>query len=143
MSPQVEMLSRIVKKIPLFEEDLLSEKKPLTFLAVFSRDYSQIKYDLVVASPWIDADKKAGIAHLAEKLHFHLNSEEILAISRIVVIEANNPLLGYYIKKFSLDESGKGTVAAAGQNFFGLDIPMAILFRGAKGFDHRAGMPTA
>lgn len=143
MSPQVEMMSGIVKKLPLFEEDLLTERKPLTFLALFSRDYSELKYDLVVAAPWIDQDKKRGIAHVAETLHHHLNSEEILAISRIVVIEATNPLLADYTNEYLLSEAGQRPVAVAKQNFFGLDMQMAILFRPAKAFDHREGVPTA
>jgi hypothetical protein len=129
MNPELELLPEIKGKMLLLREDLLTGGEILSFFGLFLRDNSQNKWDVVVAAPWIDEDKRTAIALLADKLNTRLNSEEILAISRIVTVNSSDPLLKYYNDKFFSEPGSADFAVAHGISFFNMQMDTAVLFR--------------
>ena len=129
MNFKLGLIARVIEKVGLLVEDLLTEDRPLSFLALFLRDDSQNKWDLVVSAPWMDGDKRAAVALIAEKLNMLLDSEEILAISRIATIDSSDPRLLECSTLHFPGPDGKDVVTARGFPFFGMDIDTAFLFK--------------
>lgn len=70
--------------------DITDEKGEFGLFGLFLREGAPGTWDLVISAPWLDANKKAGIEHVAKKLKARLSAEELLSLSRIVVIETEH-----------------------------------------------------
>jgi len=83
------------EKLALLEKDVSAEKGEFSLFGLFLREDAkdENKWDILVAAPWLDADKKEGLAYLAKEIQKRLEADELLSISRIVILEKDNPIL--------------------------------------------------
>jgi len=80
-------MKEIVKKLIQIEEESSKEMGDYTFFALFLRENSFNKWDIVVASKWINEDKDAALGYLAKKVNAALNITEIVKISHIAILD--------------------------------------------------------
>ena len=108
----------LIDKLLTLEQEIAAERGEFTFLALFRREDSHY-WDVVVAAPWVTVDKEQALRFMAEQLQAHLKIQEILTISRIVLIDEDNPYLEAVIQT---KEGQEGVVEVRDEEFFGLPI---------------------
>lgn len=122
-------MEELITKLLAMEKDLSHEKGGLSLFALFLREDSPDKWDLVVSAQWLSQDKKLGLVLLAKELSNRLTTQELLKVSRIVPIDINNPQLKSIHKALNVEHS---IVEMRDSNFFGLMIKHAYFFASRK-----------
>ena len=117
-------MKEIVEKLRSLEEIISKEKGEFDFFALFLREDSFNKWDILAASSWIDEKREVALKYLASKVQDTLTKNEIVQISKIVLIEENNPGLSVIQKAIHIEH---GITEIKDSNFFGLDIKHAYL----------------
>jgi hypothetical protein len=80
-------MKEIVKKFIQIEEESSKEMGEYTFFALFLRENSANRWDIVVASKWINENKSAARSYLAKKVQDALDVSEIVKISHIAILD--------------------------------------------------------
>ena len=80
-------------KLVSLEQDIANEKGEFSLFGLFLREEAQDKWDLLVAAPWLATDKKEGLRYLADRVRAALDPEEVLSISRVVILDSGDPTL--------------------------------------------------
>jgi hypothetical protein len=117
-------MKEIIEKLIQIEKATSKEKGEYELFGLFLRENSSSKWDLLVSANWILNDKEKALKYLAEKLQNILSPQELLSISRIVIIEQNNPALPSLQQAIHVEH---GTAEIRASNFFGLNIQHAYL----------------
>ncbi len=120
------MKKEIREKLALLEREASDEKGEFSLFGLFLREDAQDedKWDLLVSAPWLDTDKKGGLSYLAKEIQKRLEPDELLSISRIVVLEKGNPILEAIHKAINVKH---GEVKVQDSNFFGVRITQACI----------------
>ncbi|UCC96728.1 MAG: hypothetical protein JSW66_12890 [Phycisphaerales bacterium] len=120
------MKNETLEKLASLERELSDEKGDFSLFGLFLREDAQDedKWDILVAAPWLDADKKKGLAYLAKEIQERLEPDELLSISRIVVLERGNPTLEAIHKAVKVKH---GKVEIKDNNFSGVQITKACI----------------
>jgi hypothetical protein len=100
-----------------------------SLFALFLREDAPGKWDLVVAAPWIDEDKKSALKKIAERVSAGLSQKELLEVSRIVVLDPENPALEATLRAVKANNS---KVEVRNSNFFGLQIKHAVILESKR-----------
>jgi hypothetical protein len=114
------MRNVICDKMAALEKEISAEKGDFYLFALFCREDAADRWDLVVASPWLEADEKQGLNYLADKVRVALTEEELLSLSKIVVLEADNPVVDAVRK--SVQETRHGRIELQNQDFAGVQV---------------------
>ena len=114
----------IIDKLKQQEEIMANEKGPFDLFALFLREDAPLKWDLVVAAEWIDRNKEASFKYVASVVQTALSTEELLKLSRIVLIDEGNPALEALWKAVSVEHK---VAEIKDCEFFGLQIKHAYL----------------
>ncbi|MEO6282510.1 MAG: hypothetical protein ABIN80_31030 [Dyadobacter sp.] len=80
-------MKEIVKKFIHIEEESSREMGDYTFFALFLRENAANRWDIVVASKWINENKSAARSYLAKKVQDALDVTEIVKISHIAILD--------------------------------------------------------
>jgi len=86
-------MKALLEKLQGIERTIYDEKGGFVLFALLLRRDAIDRWDLVAAAHWIDANRKAAIEYLAEKLNGSLSPEEIVRIDRIVALSVDNPAI--------------------------------------------------
>ena len=116
-------MKQIAEKLRNLEKKLAEGKGPFSLFGLFLREDAPEKWDLVVSAPWIDDHEEESLGYLAELLRTSLAPEELLTLSRIVLVEQSNPGLSAVQSAMHVEH---GVVELKDCNFFGLDIKSAL-----------------
>ena|SRR5438270_527231 len=108
-----------VNKFMELERKLAEEKGDFSLFALFLREDAADKWDLIVAAPWIEADRKEALPYIAKQIQETLKPEEITRLSRVVLIDQDNPALEAINRAISIEH---GSADVQNSNFFGLQI---------------------
>ena len=117
-------MKEIVDKLVEIEKETSEEKGEYDFFALFLRENSSDKWDILVAANWIDNNKEEALKYLAKIFQNSFNQNELLSISRIVLIEDTNPALPARQQAINVEH---GSIEIKDANFFGLEIKHAFL----------------
>ncbi len=117
-------MKKFIEKMEALEQSISDEKGDFVLFALFLREDAQDKWDLVVSAPWIEINKKVALSYLANELRSHLRSQEMLILSRIVLVDKDNPALEAIHKAISVEHT---VVETRDSNFFGLQIKHAYI----------------
>ena len=113
-----------LKKIGILEQEISGEKGEFSLFGLFLRTDTQDRWDLLVSAPWLEKDKKKGLDYLAGRVRSQLDPEELLSISRIVILEQGNPVLEAINKAISVRH---GKVEVRDSTFSGIQIAQACI----------------
>jgi hypothetical protein len=116
--------SQVVSLLGAGQNEVSSEKGDLSLFALFLREEVEDKWDVVVSAPWLEANKKEALSYLADKIKSHLKPEELLSLSRIVLIDVGNPALDAVHRAIRVEH---GTAEVVDSDFFGLHIKHAYI----------------
>jgi hypothetical protein len=117
-------MKEIIDKLILIERETSQEKSGYDLFALFLREDSSNKWDILVAAKWINNNKEDALKYLATKIQNSFNQDELLLISRIVIIEDNNPALPALQQAINIEH---GSAEIKDSNFFGIQIKHAFL----------------
>lgn len=117
-------MKEIVNKLMAIEKETSSVKGEYDLFALFLREDSSNKWDILVSANWINNNKEEALKYLAQKIQSSLTQNELLQISRIVIIEETNPALPALQQVASIEH---GAAEIKDSNFFGLPIKHAFL----------------
>ena len=117
-------MKEIVEKLKQQENNMAQEKGPFDLFALFLREDSPDKWDLVVAAQWIEKNKQDALKYITEALHKSLTQSEILKLSRIAIIDKSNPALEVFQRAIHVEH---GMSEIKDSNFFGLQIKHVYL----------------
>lgn len=123
-------MKNIAEKLAQLERDIAKEKEPFILFALFLREDAPDLWDVLVSSLWITKNKEESIKYIAERIRQTLNPEELLKLSRIVVIEQDNPALDALQRAIHVEH---GMSEIKDSNFFGLQIKHAYLITSQRG----------
>ena len=86
-------MKQIIEKLASLERDIASEKGEFSLFALFLREDAGDTWDLLASAPWLEADKRESLDYLVNQLRARLDTQELLSLSRIVLLEKGNPVL--------------------------------------------------
>ena len=111
-----------INKYTEVERELAETYGPFGLFALFLREDSAGRWDVLVSSDWIEDNKQRAMNLIAEKLKEKLDTEELISISRIVLIEDSNPALSAFQSEMNIE---RGNIEVKDSNLFGLPIKHA------------------
>ena len=124
MKEVVENMKEIVEKLKVCEETMAKKKGPFDLFGIFLRDDAPDKWDLLVAGDWIEKNKKESFKYIVDMVQKGLSKEELLKLSRIVLINEKNPDLEAIQRAMHVEH---GIAEIKDSIFFGLPIRHAYL----------------
>ena len=86
-------MKQIIEKLASLERDIASEKGEFSLFALFLREDADDKWDLLASAPWLDANKRESLEYLVNQLRSRLDTQELLSLSMVVLLEKGNPVL--------------------------------------------------
>jgi hypothetical protein len=118
-------MKELIDKLRLLETEISQKQGDFSLFALLLREDAQNKWDLVASASWFWSDKKKTLDYLAKKLRSRLTSDELLTLSRIVLIEESNPTLHALQQAFQVHHT---PIEVQDCNLFGLQIQRAYIF---------------
>ncbi|MEK8020408.1 MAG: hypothetical protein VSS75_026365 [Candidatus Parabeggiatoa sp.] len=122
-------MNELIQKMLKIEKNLVRQKGYFQLFALFLREGSPGKWDVLVSAKWIDADKQQALKIITEQLTTKLNKDELISLSRVVVINKDNEEIPAINQLIS--ETNQVTEIYE-KHFFGLDIKQAILIPSSR-----------
>ena len=117
-------MRELLDKLKILESKLSKEKGNFNLFALFLREEAEDKWDLVVSASWLKSNNKISFDYLAKELKLSITNEQLLLISRIVVLDKGNPGLEAINSAFHVEH---GLAEVRDSNFFGLQIKHAYI----------------
>jgi hypothetical protein len=115
-----ELLDRFVEL-----ERLLSQARgAFSLFALFLREDALDKWDLLVAAPWIDADRKEALSYITNQVQQAFKPHELSRLSRVVLVEQANPAVRALNQAMRV-QHGRNEIRDS--NLFGLPIKHAYI----------------
>jgi hypothetical protein len=120
------MKTETTDKLVSLEREISSERGEFSLFGLFLREDAQDsdKWDILVSAPWLEVNKKDGLEYLVNQIGKKLEPDELLSISRIVVLEKGNPVLQAINKAVNVKH---GRVEVRDSNFSGVQITQACI----------------
>ena len=115
-----ELVTRFVE----LEQRLSENNGRFALFALFLREDSVDKWDLVVAAPWIEDNRKRALSHITQQVQDAFSVDELSTLSRIVLVELANPAVAAVNQAVRIEH---GQAEIRDSNFFGLQIKHAYV----------------
>lgn len=134
------MSEDLVEKLISFERKLATKKGRFNLFMLLLReeltDLTSVvqgglpgRWDLVAAASWIYKDKKSNFAYFSRELSAHLGPENILAISRMVLLRPEDTFVEAVNKGFQIEH---GNMKVSRINLFGIHVNQAFIITSRK-----------
>ncbi len=111
-----------VAKFQNVKENLSESKGQFELFALFLREDSPDKWDLLISADWARADKKASINIVVKEIRKVLSDQEILMLSRLIILDKDDAALKVMQKAMHVEN---GLAEITNDNFGGLAIKKA------------------
>jgi hypothetical protein len=132
-------MNEIVEKLVRVEQEMASERGRFLVFALFLREDAPDLWDVVVAAPWVTTDKSGSLQYISSKLRSALAPDELIKLSRIVLIEPDSPALSALPQAIQIEH---GTAEIKDSSFFGLPIKHAFLITSRRDADRELKKPV-
>ena len=117
------------EKLQKVEKSLSESKGPFELFALFLREDSPNKWDLLISADWARANKKAALNAIIEEIRKVLTDQELLMLSRIIILDKDDAALKAIHQAMRVEH---GLAEILDSNFFGLTIKHAYLITSQK-----------
>ena len=114
----------IAERFRELEASLSKERGGFVLFALFLRDGSPNRWDLMVSAPWLPEDRNETVNYLVEQIKSRLSAQDLVGLSRIIVIDPRNSALQNFARWFDVEH---GRMEAHDADFFGLTIRHAFI----------------
>jgi len=89
-------MNQFFKKFVTIEREISGEKGAFLLFALFLREDSQDKWDLVVSAEWINENMKNSLSYLSDRIRSSLTEDELLSfLKNCIIIPANKYVTKY------------------------------------------------
>ena len=88
-------MKEILGKLKSAVESLEKEHKPLMLFALFLREDSLQKWDIVVSATWLSSSQKESYDIVVSKIQSVLNASELTQFSRVVILDSFDPVVAF------------------------------------------------
>lgn len=89
----IETIDELSERAAEFARGIAEEKGELSLLALFQPEGALPDlWDLLVAAPWLEDDHWEDLKYLEKELKRAFNKEDILRLSRIVILKESYPI---------------------------------------------------
>lgn len=122
-------MKELFDKFGELERKISDIKGDFALFALFLREDAIDKWDLLVAAPWIETDRKTALSYIAEQIQLSFKPEELTQLSRVVLIDQTNPALDAINRGMKIEH---GDVDVQDSNFFGMQIKHAYIITSQK-----------
>ncbi|MCE7065518.1 hypothetical protein [Dyadobacter sp. CY326] len=112
-------MKEIIDKLIKIEQESAAEKGDYELFALFLREESFGRWDIVVYSKWACLDYPNSRKYLSEKIQNSLSADEIVQISRIVVLDQANLEMPDFIQNLNVQH---GAATIKDEEFLGQQI---------------------
>ena len=129
----------LISKLQSVERYFSDAKGDFELFALFLRTESVDKWDLLVSAPWIEKDKQNSLRKISNKVQRTLNQDELVQISRVVLIDSSNRALEAIHRAVNIEH---GSAEVQESNFFGVLIKHAFIITSKK-IGTQAGQPNS
>jgi hypothetical protein len=129
-----------VYKFQKVEKSLSESKGQFELFALFLREDSPDKWDLLISSEWARANKKASINTIIKEIRKELTKQELLMLSRIIIIDKDNAALKAMHQGMRVEH---GLAEISDSNFSGLAIKHAYLITSQREVHNKANSADA
>jgi len=99
----IEILEKLKSVVKTLEKE--NEKSMLLF-ALFLREDSLEKWDIVVSAPWLSSSEKNAYQLVVSKVQAILSPSELVQFSRIVILDHTDPIVPFLQKVCPLTNGG-------------------------------------
>ena len=86
-------MENIVKSLVNVEKSISKEKGGFVLFGIFLPENTHNKYDLLISANWIGPIKRDHFLYFAKEIKKELSSDELLNISRIVILDPARPFV--------------------------------------------------
>jgi hypothetical protein len=86
-------MKQTIEKLASLEREIATEKGEFSLFALFLREDAEDKWDLLASAPWLETNKRESLEYLVNQIRSRLDVQELLSLSRIVLLEKGNPVL--------------------------------------------------
>jgi hypothetical protein len=117
-------MKQIIEKLSSLESDIASKKGEFSLFALFLREDADNKWDLLASAPWLEANNRESLDYLVNQLRSRLDTQELLSLSMIVLLEKGNPVLEAICKAIKVRH---GMVEVRDSISFGVPIKYAYI----------------
>ena len=131
-------MKQTIEKLASLERDITSEKGEFSLFALFLREDADDTWDLLASAPWLEVDKRESLEYLVNQLRSRLDTQELLSLSRIVVLEEGNPVLEAIHKRIKVRH---GMVEVRDSISFGVPIKHAYIITSERENSPRSRTP--
>ena len=131
-------MKQTIKKLASLERGIASEKGEFSLFALFLREDADDKWDLLASAPWLEADKRESFEYLVNQLRSRLDTQELLSLSRIVLLEKSNPVLEAILKAIKVRH---GMAEVKDSISFGVPIKYAYIITSTREHSPRNRTP--
>ena len=88
-------MNEIIEKIKSIVNALEKEHGPLLICALFLRDGDLERWDIIISSSWLNPTEMQSYKIIASKLRKSLSESELVQLSRIVILNKDDPVVSY------------------------------------------------
>ena len=117
-------MNEIVEKFASLEALIAQKRGDFSLFALFLREDAPDRWDLLVAAPWASQNRDETVEYLVNEIKSHLGPQELINLSRIVVVEPHNPEVLEFTKAFPVEH---GRLEVWDSIIFGLPIHHAFI----------------
>lgn len=116
-------MKELLPKFRELEQALSDEKGGFAVFALFLREDAVDKWDLIIAAPWIEEDRKVALSYITKAIQEAFTADELSQISRIVLLDVDNPTVEAVHRTVGTILHGQAEVRD--HSFFGLQTKRA------------------
>lgn len=94
-------MNPFIAKLKTIEQCLSEKKGRFWIFALLQREDSPGKWDLLVAAEWLQEEDRKSLDHIITALEQEFTQDDLLQLSRIVVLNPDNPIVQDLTAAFS------------------------------------------
>ncbi len=99
-------MKEILDKLKLVVQALEKEHGSIWLFALFLREDSLEKWDIVVSAPWLSSSEKEAYKMVVSKIQAALSASELLQFSRVVILDKTDPVVAFLQEVCPLTNGG-------------------------------------
>ncbi len=114
----------LTEKFAELESRIAEEKGDFALFALFMREDSPDRWDLIVSAPWTGDDKQSAVNYFVSQIKSSLGEQGLTNLSRIVVVDPQDAAVQALNRAIQIEH---GRVEVKDSDFFGLAVKHAYI----------------
>jgi len=99
-------MKEILDKLKSAVQALEKEHGPILLFALFLREDSLEKWDMVVSASWLSSSEKNAYKMVVSKIQGNLSAGELVLFSRVVILDSSDPVVSFLQEVCPLTNGG-------------------------------------